>query len=62
MTNYTIKNKNISIDEIYDIVFKNKKLSLSKTVISNINKSRSFLEKKIRDENKPFYGVNILVF
>ena len=58
MTNYTIKNKNISIDEIYDIVFKNKKLSLSKTVISNINKSRSFLEKKIRDENKPFYGIN----
>ena len=58
MTNYTIKNKNISIDEIYDIVFKNKKLSLSKTVISNINESRSFLEKKIRDENKPFYGIN----
>ena len=58
MTDYTIKNKNISIDEIYDIVFKNKKLSLSKTVISNINKSRSFLEKKIRDENKPFYGIN----
>ena len=58
MTNYTIKNKNISVDEIYDIVFKNKKLSLSKTVISNINKSRSFLEKKIRDENKPFYGIN----
>ena len=52
MTNYTIKNKNISVDEIYDIVFKNKKLSLSKTVISNINKSRSFLEKKIRNENK----------
>ena len=24
MTNYTIKNKNISIDEIYDIDFKNK--------------------------------------
>lgn len=58
MTNYIIKNKNISVREIYSIFNFSKKISLSKSIISKINKSRIFLEKKINESNKPFYGIN----
>ena len=58
MTNYIIKNKNISVREIYSIFNFSKKISLSKSIISKINKSRIFLEKKINESNNPFYGIN----
>ena len=58
MTNYIIKNKNISVREIFGIFNFSKKISLSKSIISKINKSRIFLEKKINESNKPFYGIN----
>ena len=58
MTNYIIDAKNISLSEIFEIVKNKKKISLSSLVISNINKSREFLEKRIKSSKKPMYGIN----
>ena len=58
MTNYIIDAKNISLSEIFEIVENKKKISLSSLVISNINKSREFLEKRIKSSKKPMYGIN----
>jgi len=58
MTNYIIKDTNITVREIYNIIENNNSLSLSRVVISKVNKSRLYLEKKISESNTPFYGVN----
>lgn len=48
----------LDLQVIYDIIKDHKKLELSEEARVNIEKSRSYLDKKIKQSDKPIYGIN----
>lgn len=48
----------LDLQVIYDILDEKKKLELSEEARVNIEKSRIYLDKKIKENNKPIYGIN----
>lgn len=55
---YTISESLLTLKDINAIIFENKKLKLSDSVISKIKKSKAYLDKKLAESDKPFYGIN----
>ena len=58
MSNYFDLGSKLNSDLIEKILSKNQKLRLSLMAKEKIQKSRSFLEKSIKNGNKKIYGVN----
>lgn len=59
MNNYHfISSKRLDVVTIYNIIKGNKKLKLSDASIAQIKKSKTYLDKKLNDDKKPFYGIN----
>ncbi|MEL6810621.1 MAG: aromatic amino acid ammonia-lyase, partial [Bacteroidota bacterium] len=48
----------LSLSTIKDIIDENKALSLSEEAVVNINKSHEYLHNKLKDDQKPIYGIN----
>lgn len=48
----------LNIETIQDIISQNKKLELSETSVTKINDCRSYLDKKLKENSKPIYGIN----
>ncbi len=55
---YKIGNKELSINEIEDIIFENKKLVLSEDAKNRIVKCRKYLDRKMKEYSEPIYGIN----
>lgn len=59
MTKYHhISDAKLDIVTLYNIFKDNKKLKLSNESIAKIKKSKAFLNSKLEEEDKPFYGIN----
>jgi len=50
--------KKLSIADIKNIIDKNLKLKLSDASVKEINKCRSYLDKKLKSNKGPIYGIN----
>ncbi len=48
----------LDLKDVHAILYQNKKLSLSHSVIQKIEKCRSYLDRKIDKVSKPLYGIN----
>ncbi|MFY8188759.1 MAG: histidine ammonia-lyase [Flavobacterium sp.] len=48
----------LSIENLYEIVFEEKKLALSEEATSNISKCRAYLDKRMLKDAAPIYGIN----
>lgn len=48
----------LNIETIQDIISQNKKLELSENSVTKINDCRSYLDKKLKENSKPIYGIN----
>ena len=57
-TYHQISSEKLDIITIYNIFKENKKLKLSKEAIQNIKACKAFLDTKLHDDEKPFYGIN----
>ena len=57
-TYHYISTKRLDIITIYKIFKENKKLKLSKEAITNITACKSYLDAKLNEGEKPFYGIN----
>ncbi len=55
---HTITNSSLNISDINTIVFEDKKLKLSKDSVANISKCRAYLDERMKNEDKPIYGIN----
>ncbi|WP_299117126.1 histidine ammonia-lyase [uncultured Winogradskyella sp.] len=55
---YSISSSKLTLKDINDIIFNHKKIKLSDDVISNIKKSKAYLDSKLSENDKPFYGIN----
>lgn len=55
---HTITADLLSIDQVDQIIQEHKKLTLSSASTEAIKKCREYLDKKIRENNKPIYGIN----
>ena len=53
-----INSETLSISVIKDIIEHQKSIELSKEVISNIEKSKAYLNSKIENNSTPIYGIN----
>ncbi len=53
-----ISSEKLDIIAIYKIFSDNKKLKLSKEAIQNIENCKAYLDSKLEDGEKPFYGIN----
>ncbi len=58
MSAYKIGSAQLTINDIENIVFENRKLVLSETAKTNIVKCRKFLDKKQKEFSEPTYGIN----
>ncbi len=58
MHSFVIKDVNISFDNISKIINENLNLSIDTSTIEKINNSRNYLEKKIKDLDTCYYGIN----
>jgi len=54
---FTINNK-LSIEDVKQIMLNNATISLSHEATSRINNCRDYLNKKLNNNNQPFYGIN----
>ena len=57
-TYHTISSKQLDLYVIQDIIFSNKQLKLSKESQNNIKKCRLYLDEKMKNNDKPIYGIN----
>ena len=48
----------LSIDTIQSIILEEKKLALSEESVANINNCRTYLDDKMKSNDKPIYGIN----
>jgi histidine ammonia-lyase len=48
----------LSLEVLQEIIYQNKKLALSEEAISNIEKCREYLDKKMASHSEPIYGIN----
>ena len=55
---YIISPAKLTLKDINDIIFNNKKIKLSDDSVSNIKKSKAYLNAKLAESDKPFYGIN----
>ncbi len=55
---HKISNKELSINEIEDIIFENRKLALSDEAKAKIVKCRKYLDRKLKEYSEPIYGIN----
>ncbi len=55
---HKISNKELSINDIEEIIFENKKLVLSDDAKTKIVKCRKYLDRKIKEYSEPIYGIN----
>ncbi|MCL4138069.1 UNVERIFIED_CONTAM: hypothetical protein GTU68_023229 [Idotea baltica] len=55
---HSISSEKLDIITIYKIFSENKKLKLSKEAIQNIKNCKAYLDNKLDDGKKPFYGIN----
>lgn len=53
-----ISSEILDLTTISTIIDHNLQLALSEESILNIKKSRTYLDRKVRESNKPFYGIN----
>jgi len=58
MHSFVIKDVNISFNNISKIINENLNLSIDTSTIEKINNSRNYLEKKIKDSDTCYYGIN----
>jgi histidine ammonia-lyase len=57
MTHY-ITSDILNIDQIHQILIENQSLALSQDVIAKIEKSRLYLDEKMKNQSEPIYGIN----
>lgn len=57
-TYHYISSAILDLAAIQDILYSKKHLALSEEAISNIEKSRAYLNKKIQESDTPLYGIN----
>ena len=57
-TYHYISSEKLDIVAIYNIFKDNKKLKLSKESIQKIKTCKTYLDKKLSEAEKPFYGIN----
>nr|WP_321233051.1 histidine ammonia-lyase [uncultured Psychroserpens sp.] len=57
-TTHFISSEILELSTIRDIIFQNKKIELSKDAIYKIEKCRNYLDAKIKNQEKPIYGIN----
>ena len=55
---YYISSSIIDLEDIQDIIRKNKKLALSEEASANISKARKYLDTKMKENETPIYGIN----
>ena len=55
---HIISSEVLDLATITTIISERKKLKLSEGAISRITKCRAFLDKKLKGQNKPIYGIN----
>jgi histidine ammonia-lyase len=55
---HKISNKELSINEIEEIIFENRKLALSEEAKAKIVKCRKYLDRKLKEYSEPIYGIN----
>ncbi|WP_461533134.1 histidine ammonia-lyase [Sinomicrobium sp.] len=48
----------LSMEQLHDIVQKNKKIALSEEAKQNISKCREYLDAKLKSQREPVYGIN----
>lgn len=48
----------LSLSSIKDIIDSHKEIDLSEEAVLNINKSHEYLQKKLKESDKPIYGIN----
>lgn len=53
-----ISSNTLELSTVSDILFFDKKLELSEDSIKKINKCRSYLDEKVKNQNTPIYGIN----
>lgn len=57
--NYTIDpKKKLTLNDVNNIISKNLKLKLSDTAVKAINHCREYLDKKMKTQKEPVYGIN----
>ncbi len=57
-THHSISDKQLDLTIIKDIILTGKKLKLSEQSIHNIEKCRTYLDDKMKDNDEPIYGIN----
>ena len=57
MKKHKISNKRLTLTQIDKIISENYQLELSKDAIQRIEKCRNYLDNKIKNQQKPIYGV-----
>ncbi|MCK5678882.1 MAG: histidine ammonia-lyase [Flavobacteriaceae bacterium] len=57
-THHTISAKQLDLYIIQDIIFSNKQIKLSQESQNNIIKCRLYLDEKMKNNDKPIYGIN----
>ncbi|OUS01872.1 histidine ammonia-lyase [Flavobacteriales bacterium 33_180_T64] len=53
-----ISSEILELSTINDILFQNKKIKLSEDAIHKIKKCRNYLDDKVKNQDKPIYGIN----
>jgi len=53
-----ISTETLTIDDVAEIISKNKKISLSQEAIVNIEKCRNYLDSILQNQSEPIYGIN----
>ncbi|RLD33581.1 MAG: histidine ammonia-lyase, partial [Bacteroidetes bacterium] len=55
---YLISPEKLTFKAIFDILKKNKRIRLSDVAIEKIQKCRTYLDDKIKNQDEPIYGIN----
>jgi len=55
---HLIDHKNITIKDLYELTAGSDKIGLSDESIIKINRSRAYLDERLRNEDSVFYGIN----
>lgn len=55
---YSISPEKLTFKAIFDVLKDDKKIRLSETAIQRIQKCRTYLEEKTKNQNEPIYGIN----
>ncbi|MFZ7114815.1 MAG: histidine ammonia-lyase [Bacteroidota bacterium] len=55
---HKISNKELSMNDIEEIIFENRKLVLSDDAKAKIIKCRKYLDRKLKEYSEPIYGIN----